>query len=115
MQVRTGDASRLADGTENITPAQYIARFDIDPAQMCVQADQALAMIDIDHIAAEKEITRLDNGAIGGDTDICTFGCRNIEATVRVALLLVKKSAQSKDAADFTADRPDEFDVLIIV
>ncbi len=59
---------------------------------MGIQADNALAMIDINHIATEKEITGIDHGAICGGFDRRAFiGC-DVQTAVWPTLLFIKKT-----------------------
>jgi hypothetical protein len=113
MQMCTRDSPGLANSTQDFTTAQYITRLDVNTAQMRIQADQALAMIDIDHIATEKKVACFNHSTIGRSPDISAFGCNNIETVVRVTLLLIKKSSQPVYAANLAADRPDKINIRI--
>ena len=111
MQVRPGYSTRLADGPKNIAAFQPVSRLDVDTAEVCVEADQSLAVIDIDPVAAEEKVAGFDHGTVSGYPDVSSLGGGDIKTVVGISFLLVEKPAQSEDAADLSADRPDEFDI----
>ena len=115
MEMGAGDATGLPDITDDVTLLDHVSRFNIDLAHVCIEADDALAMIEIDHVAAEEEIAGIDHGTVSDRLDRCAFiGC-DIQPAVWSALLFVEETSQSEDAADPAGHRPDEVDLRFCV
>ena len=70
-----------------------VAGVDVDLVHVGIQANDALAMVDENHVAAEEEVTGINDGAIsGGFNRRANFG-GDIEAVVRLTFLFIKKAS----------------------
>jgi hypothetical protein len=56
VQVRTSDASRISHQSDFLSPLHGVANCDERFAQVKVRRDDSGAVIDVDHIARQKEI-----------------------------------------------------------
>ena len=93
MQMGRGDPAGLADGADNLSDGDVLARLDRYLPQMAIHGEQTLAMVDKDCIAV-KEIFPGHHDLTGpGRFDRRSFGRCDIETAVRVAWLFIEKPA----------------------
>ena len=110
VQMRPGGASGAANRADNIALLQVIARFDSNLTEVGVHTDYARAVVDIHHIAAEKEITGMQHAPRSSSLNRCAGSGSNVHATVRIALLSVKNAAHSKTSGIRTGGREDKIE-----
>ena len=93
MKVRTGDSAGLAYGAQNLACIHNLTRFDIDSTHVAVHGNEPLAVIEQHRIAIEEVVSGCSDSPSSWRLNDFPLGTRNIEATVRVARLIVEEPA----------------------
>ena len=88
-----GSSTCRANSTNELPLFNTITGFNLDAVHMCIQADNALTVVNIDHIAAEKKVTSIDDSTVSSGFDRSTSDSRDIQAVVGSTFLLVEKTA----------------------
>ena len=96
VQMRAGDAAGGADGTKDFALFYRLTVAHVDPRQVHVGADQALAVVDENGIAVEEIVAGIGDDPIGRCLDRRPGADRHIQAGVRVARQAVENAAQAE-------------------
>ena len=111
MQVWAGDSTSSAYFANHLTFFNAFSRAYVDFAEMGEHGNQALAVVDVNQIAAEKEITHLDHGAgTGRYYRGAAFGCE-IHAAMWSARLAIEHAATSETTGANAANRQQKIDI----
>jgi hypothetical protein len=98
MQVRPGDAAGGADLADRRARLDNRVARGIDRAQMRVQRQQSLAMVDDHLVAGEEVVARVEHGAAGRGQHRRAGRCRDVHAAVRIARAAVEEPPQAERA-----------------
>jgi len=113
VQVRTGNPASRANLADCLPLFNLLAEADIDLAKVGEQRDQALSMVDINQVTAEKEIARFDDPACTGCKHGCTLVSGDIHAAMRSSFLPIENPAPAKTAGTDTLDWTQKINIYI--
>src|SRR5689334_21140150 len=103
--MRAGDAAGGTDGADDFAGGEVGAEFGFDGVEVAVHGDQAVAVVDVDRVAVEKELADFDDGAGGGRVDGRAFGSGDVHAGVGVARLAVEHATRAVGVGAHAFDR----------
>ena len=82
VQMRAGRAAARAEAAENVALRDLLAFGDQDFRHMAVAGRQAVAVVDLDHVAVAAHRARVDDAAGGGRREFPAIGLQQIDAGV---------------------------------
>ena len=113
MQVRARNPASSSDFADKLPLFNLLAEADIDLVKVGEQRDQALSMVDINQVTAEKEITRFYDPARTGCKHGCTLVSGDIHAAMRSSFLPIENPAPAKTTGTDTLDWTQKIDIYI--
>ena len=87
VEVWTGRGARHPGETDHLAPRNVLALRDVDPREMAVESQQAVAVVDLDRLAAEARVTAGDQPVGDGHAPRRGRGDRLVVKAVVIAVM----------------------------
>src|SRR5690606_738272 len=108
VQMWARGAAGGTDLAKDVAARQLVADLYADVREMAEHADQSLAVVDKDRLAVEEVVAGEDDLAGGRCLDRRAGWRGEVQAGMRIALLIVEKAAQAKRRGQRAVHRPVE-------